>query len=162
MAYAETTSVPVERSRAEIEKLLTAHKCNKFLAGVDHDAHTATVQFHAYNRIIRFVIGLPDPSDAKYKKRDRRGLVPSTDAQAKMVMQDERTRWRALLLVIKAKLEAVESNIATFDDEFLAHVVLPNQQTVAQYLGPAVAQMCETGRMAPDRMLTSGDIIEHE
>ena len=152
MAYAANTSVPVERSRAEIERLLSRHKCNKFLAGVDHDAHTATVQFHAYNRIIRFIIGLPDPKDKKYT-RDRRGYTAPAHVVDKLVAQDERTRWRALLLVIKAKLEAVESNIATFEDEFLAHVVLPNQQTVAQYIGPAVAQMCETGRMAPDRML---------
>lgn len=79
-----------------------------------------------------------------------------------LVAQENRTRWRALLLVIKAKLEAVESNIATFEDEFLAHVLLPNQQTVAEYIGPTVAQIYETGRMPPARQLTSGDVVDAE
>ena len=81
---------------------------------------------------------------------------------AKIVEQEERTRWRALLLVIKAKLEAVESHIATFEDEFLAHTLLPNQQTVAQYIGPQVAQMYETGRMPPERMLSAGEVVDVE
>ncbi len=33
------------------------------------------------------------------------------------------SRWRALLLSIKAKLEAIREGIATFDEEFLANVV---------------------------------------
>src|SRR5690242_9147945 len=120
MAYAANTSVPVERSRAEIERLLTRHKCSKFLAGVDHDAHRATVQFQAHNRIIKFDVVLPDPKDKKYQ-RDRNGWQRSPSGIEKLVDQETRTRWRALLLVIKAKLEAVESGIATFEDEFLAH-----------------------------------------
>ena len=52
-----------------------------------------------------------------------------------------RQRWRALNLAIKAKLEAVESGIVTFDQEFLAHIVGPSGQTVKplialQYLAP--------------------------
>jgi len=159
MAFAENTSVPVEKSRAEIERLLSRHKCTKFMAGVDHEAHRATVQFQAHNRIVKFEISLPDPADKKYV-RDRNGWQRSPAGVQKLVEQEQRTRWRALLLVIKAKLESVESNIATFEDEFLAHTLLPNQQTVAQYIGPQVAQMYETGRMPPDRMLTTGDVIE--
>lgn len=159
MAFAANTSVPVERSRAEIERLLSKHKCTKFMAGVDHEAHRATVQFQAHNRIVKFDIGLPDPKDKKYS-RDRHGWQRSPSGIEKLVQQEERTRWRALLLVIKAKLEAVESNIATFEDEFLAHVLLPNQQTVAQYIEPTVAQIYETGRMPPERMLTSGDVVD--
>lgn len=161
MAFAANTSVPVERSRAEIERLLSRHKCSKFMAGVDHEAHRATVQFQAHNRIVKFEIALPDSRDKKYT-RDRHGWQRSPSGVEKLVQQEERTRWRALLLVIKAKLEAVESNIATFEDEFLAHVLLPNQQTVAQYIGPTVAQIYETGRMPPERMLTSGEVVDSE
>jgi hypothetical protein len=157
MAYAQSTSVPVERSRAEIEKLLSRHKCTKFMAGVDHDAHRATVQFQAHNRIVKFDITLPDPNDPKYKRIKNSYLQRTTSGVAKIVEQEERTRWRALLLVVKAKLEAVESGIATFEDEFLAHVLLPNQQTVAEYIGPTVAQIYETGRMPTERMLSAGE-----
>jgi hypothetical protein len=34
-----------------------------------------------------------------------------------------RQRWRALVLVIKAKLEAVEAGISTLESEFLANIV---------------------------------------
>jgi hypothetical protein len=156
MAYAMTTSVPVERSRAEIEKLLSRHKCAKFMAGVDHELHRATVQFQAHNRIVKFEIALPNPADPKYKKIKNSYLQRSAAGVAKTVEQEERTRWRALLLVIKAKLEAVESGIATFEEEFLAHVLLPNQQTVAEFIGPTVAQIYETGRMPPERQLEAG------
>lgn len=160
MAYAENTSVPVERSRAEIERLLSRHKCEKFMAGVDHVQHRATVQFQAHNRIVKFEITLPNPTDLKFKKIKNSYLQRTTAGVAKAVEQDERTRWRALLLVIKAKLEAVESGIATFEDEFLAHVLLPNQQTVAEYIGPTVQQIYDSGRMPPDRLLTAGEIVE--
>lgn len=154
MAYAVGTSVPVEKSRAEIERLLSRHKCSKFLAGVDHEAHRATVQFQANNRIVKFDIALPDPRDPKWKRIKGRYMERSAVGVQKIVDQEERSRWRALLLVIKAKLEAIESGIATFEDEFLAHTLLPNQQTVAEWVGPAVAQIYDTGRM-PSRQLTT-------
>jgi hypothetical protein len=156
MAYAQQTSVPVEKSRAEIERLLTRHKCVKFMAGVDHEAHRATVQFQAHNRIVKFEIGLPNPADPKHKRIKNSYLQRTASGIAKVVEQEERTRWRALLLVIKAKLEAVESGIATFEDEFLAHVLLPNDQTVAQYIGPEVDRIYATGKLpSADRLLAA-------
>lgn len=68
MAYAENTDVSVAKSRAEIERLLNRHKCSKFLCGVDHLAHRATVQFQAHNRVIKFEIDLPNPNDPKWKE----------------------------------------------------------------------------------------------
>jgi AcrR family transcriptional regulator len=159
MAFAESTIVSVEKSRAEIERLLMRHRCTKFMCGTDNEQHRATVQFQANNRIIRFEIALPNPADPAYRKMKNSYLQRSSAGITKVVEQASRTRWRALLLVIKAKLESIESGIATFEDEFLAHIVLPNQQTVAQYIAPAVARMYETGLMPPaDRQLTSGDV----
>ena len=163
MAYAANTSVAVEKSRAEIERLLMRHKCAKFMAGVDHEHHRATVQFQAVNkRIIKFEIDLPNPDDPKYRKIKTSYLQRSAAGIQKIVEQETRSRWRALLLVIKAKLEAVESGIATFEEEFLAHVLLPNQQTVAEFIGPTVDRIYETGRMPTSRQLTSGEDVEGE
>jgi len=147
MAYAADTKVAVEKSRAEIERLLARHRCTKFLAGVDHEAHRATVQFQAHGRIVKFEVQLPDPNDPKFRRIKGSYLERTAAGVAKVVEQEERTRWRALLLVIKAKLEAVESGIATFEDEFLAHTMLPNQQTVAQYIGPMVSEVYASGKM---------------
>ena len=159
MAYAESTVVPVEKSRAEIEQLLQRHKCQKFLAGVDNDAHKATVQFQANNRIIRFVLDLPDPRDPAHKRIKNSYLQRSASGVTKLVEQLTRSRWRALLLVIKAKLESVESGIATFEEEFMAQIVLPNDETVGQWVLPEVARIYETGRMPTNRQLESGAVV---
>ena len=162
MAYAASTTVPVEKTRAEIERMLNKFKCRKFLAGVDHDAHRATVQFEAHDRIVRFEIALPDPRDPKWKRIKNSYLDRNAAGVAKVVAQEERTRWRALLLVIKAKLEAVESGIAVFEEEFLAHIVLPNQQTVGQWVLPEVARIYESGRMPPTRQITDASVVDAE
>jgi hypothetical protein len=54
-----------------------------------------------------------------------------------------------LALVIKAKLEAVDSGITTFEDEFLAHIVMPDGQTVASHIKPGIAAAYESGTMTP-------------
>jgi hypothetical protein len=55
----------------------------------------------------------------------------------------------ALALAIKAKLEAVESGIATFEEEFLAYVVLPDGQSVGQHVLPNIEQAYVTNKMPP-------------
>lgn len=159
--FAENTKVPVIKSRGEIERLLSRHKCSQFMTGVDYERRIARVQFKAHDRNIRFEIALPDPAARAYT-RDRNGWMLSPSGVQKKLEQAERQIWRALLLVIKAKLEAVENHIATFEDEFLAHIVLPDSRTVADYIRPAIAQMYETGRMiGTERQLTTG-VLEPE
>jgi hypothetical protein len=163
MAYAVDTDVPVERTRAEIERLIAKHKCSAYMSGTDHIERRAMVQFRAHNRIVRFVLQLPDPTDKQFA-RNGRGLSRTPQQRQRACDQSERSKWRALLLVIKAKLEAVESNIATFEEEFLAHIVLPNDRTVAENILPMIARAYDSGVM-PSRMLpaaVTGETIEGE
>jgi hypothetical protein len=162
VAYAANTSVPVEKSKGEIEKLLQQHKCQKFMSGVDNESHRATVQFQAHDRIIRFVLTLPDPRDPAHKKIKNSYLQRSATGVTKLVEQLTRSRWRALLLVIKAKLEAVESGIATFEEEFLAQIVLPDDATVGQWVLPKIAEIYETGRMPPTNRQIEGEVVTAE
>lgn len=88
---------------------------------------------------------MPDRTEFRMtpSRRQRR-----TDAQVeKAYEQAVRQRWRALALMVKAKLEAVEAEIATFEEEFLAHIVLPDGSTVGQTMIPQVAVAYETGQM---------------
>ena len=142
MAYAETTSVPVAKTRGEIEALLAKFKCTQFVIGSDHELRQAMVQFRANNRIVRFTVALPNPDD-KAIKYDRNGWNRPEGARQKVMEQVERSRWRALMLVIKAKLESVESQIATFEQEFLAHIVMPSGQTVGDLIVPQIADVYE-------------------
>jgi len=132
MLYAQNTKVPTSQTRAEIEQLLERHKAKQYGTAVDYDLLKARVQFRLQERIIRFVITLPDP-----KKIGR----------AERYLREERQRWRALLLVIKAKLESVENSIETFESAFLSQIVMPNDQTVADIVLPQIAESYKTGRM---------------
>lgn len=134
--YAKYTRVPVGQSRGEIEKLLARQGCSAFMCGTDYDNGSARVQFKAHGRIVRFVIGLPD------KKKFSSGR-----SGADKYEQAERQKWRALLLVIKAKLESVENGITVFEEEFLAHIVMPNDRTVAELVLPQIAASYQTGKM---------------
>ena len=55
----------------------------------------------------------------------------------------------ALLLIIRAKLEAVESGITTLESEFLANLVLPDGGTVGDWLAPQIDEAYATGKMPP-------------
>ena len=50
-------------------------------------------------------------------------------------------------MIIKAKLEAVESGITSIEQEFLPYIVLADGRTVSQFILPQIAQVYETGRM---------------
>ena len=136
--FAANTIVPVAKSRMEIEQLLERHKAKQYGTAVDYDLRTARVQFRLHDRIVRFTVALPDSK---------------TFGSGKRMEQAERQRWRALLLVIKAKLESVESKIETFEQAFLANVVLPNDKTVAETIAPHIAVAYKEGRMP--RQLTA-------
>jgi hypothetical protein len=125
MAYAEHTKVPAERTMSEILRMLRkagAHQVGQF-EGTDKLA----IQFTMADRMIRFTVSLPlEASDAR-----------------------RRQRARALMLVIKAKLESVESQIETAEEAFFAHVVTPNGRTVYEEAAENVARGYLTGAVQP-------------
>lgn len=137
--YAKDTKVSVPQSRAEIERLLERAKASQYGTAVDYDLGKARVQFKLRDRIVRFTISLPD-----------RKKLPAVKFE-----QEERRRWRALLLVLKAKLEAVESAIETFEEAFLAHIVMPDDNTVGHHIHTQIADAYKSGKMP--RLLGAGE-----
>lgn len=134
--YAASTEVPVDRSRAEIEKILQRYGATSFAYGWDRAG--ARIGFEANGRQVRFYLPLPDRGWEQFQLtptgRDR------SAAAAQLAWEQAcRQSWRALALVIKAKLEAVEAGITTFEDEFLAHLVLPSGQTFGDWARPQIA-----------------------
>jgi len=73
----------------------------------------------------------------------------SNRAQQEAHDQACRQRWRALLLVIKAKLEAVTAGISTIETEFLANIVLPDNTTAGEWMLPQIDRAYRTGEMPP-------------
>jgi hypothetical protein len=144
--YAEATNVSSETSRAEIERTLTRYGADAFHYG--WSAGRAVIGFVADGRQIRFELPLPDRNSSEFTETPT-GRARTESAAAKEYEQVVRQRWRALSLMVKAKLEAVAAGIVTFEDEFLPHTVLPDGRTVAQQIGPAVAEAYATGAVAP-------------
>lgn len=142
--YAENTEVAADRSRSEIEKTLRRYGADAFAYGWEEQR--AVVQFKANGRYIKFELPMPAADEDEIVMTPT-GRERSAAQQEKAYEQATRQRWRALSLVIKAKLEAVESGITTFEEEFLAHTVLPNGSTVGAYMIPQVEEAYATAKM---------------
>ena len=118
-AYAQGTSVPANQTRAEIESFLSKRGATATIVGVMQGK--AMLIFEMKGRRIRFLMPLPEA---------KRGVSEAR------VASETRRRWRALLLVLKAKLEAVASQITTLDEEFLAHIIVDGTSTVGDRILP--------------------------
>ncbi len=150
--YATNTSVSVEKTRAEIETVLQRYGARQFAYAFDEDRCQATIQFNANDRIVRFLLPLPSRDDEEFRRTPGGRRERTPESQYKEWEQACRQRWRALLLCLKAKLEAVECGISEFENEFLANIVVTNGMTVSQHVRPAIAQAYETGKM-PKQLL---------
>ena len=144
--YAESTTVPSDRSRAEIEKTLARYGATTFQYGWQQDR--AAIGFVMSGRQIRFILPLPDRENPDFTRTPTGKSRTATAAEA-AYEQAVRQRWRALALMVKAKLEAVASGIVTFEEEFLPHTVLPSGRTISQEIMPAVETAYATGAVTP-------------
>lgn len=134
--YAKDTTVSVEKSKAEIEKLVSQHGATQFISGWGNGQ--AIIGFSMKDRMVKFFLPIPDKKERRFT-HDRRGYSRAQSVALAAWEQESRSRWRSLFLVIKAKLEAVDSGITNFEQEFLAHIVLPDGSTVGNWVGPQLA-----------------------
>jgi len=103
MTFAEGTTVPVERSRAEIERTLQRYGATAF--GYATRDGMAMVEFTISDRHVRMVLVLPSKDERRFTHHSRGArTAPQAFEQWEGAC---RQRWRALALVVKAKLEAV-------------------------------------------------------
>ena len=150
--YAAKTDVPVERSRAELERTITRFGASSFAYA--SEPGRAAVMFDVRGRRVRFILPMPDRNDPQFTHHSR---GKRTEAQATAMWEQAcRQAWRALNLVTKAKLEAIEAGISTFDEEFLAHLVLPDGRKVSDVVMPAVDDAYRLGTVPPMLGLTAG------
>jgi hypothetical protein len=149
--YAEGTSVSVEKSRAEIEAILSRYGAEAF--GYATELDRAMIQFQAKNRRIRFLLKLPAKTERRFTHSEARGALRTQETARAAWEQSCRQSWRALALVIKAKLEAVTAGISEFEDEFLSQIVLADGSTVGQYVRPQIEKHYREGGPRPMLLL---------
>lgn len=144
MSFAKTTQVPVERTKQELEHVLRRAGTTQVVSGHDTTTGVAFVQFGVEGRSVRLMLRFKPGSDREFT-HDPSGKERTPEHAWRNWQQHTRTRWRQLLLIVKAKIEAVECGIATMEEEFLAQMVLPNSTTLGDALLPYLDEMRAKG-----------------
>lgn len=148
MKYAEGTTVPVEKSRAEIERLITSNGGKNFAFLAGETSHVIVFEFN--DRRLKFSVTKPAKNSFPVYIRGRR----QTDKQLTEKQDAEfRRLFRVLLLRLKAKFEGVKSKEISFDEEFLANIVTPDGSTVYETIKPHLTEL-QPGQLP--KLLTGG------
>lgn len=151
-AYATGTEVSIMRSIGELDKLLAKHGATGFAYGRDDERQTTRVMFRIADRMCRFDVAKPDPADFR--------LTPTRQRRAestalKLADDEERRRWRSLVLVVKALLVGIADGVITLSDAFLPYTLLPDGSTVGEWAAPQLDVAYATAQM-PALMPGSG------
>lgn len=135
--YAEGTPVTVNSSQGEIAKILMTHGVKKqgWMSGPDGDELMFELGGHSFQfRILKPTI------------KEIYSLYPNArDSNAKLD-GEWRRRWRANVLLLKAKLEFIDSGDTTLERELLPYMLTASGQTVGDLITAGKLPMLESGK----------------
>lgn len=134
MPYASQTTVPIDRTRFDIERVLGKYGARGFFYGAE--GNQAVIGFKILNEegvmlAVKMTLIMPEPDDEEFTTTPA-GRQRSPEPARQAYEQACRSRWRALLLIVKAKLEAVSIGITTIEREFMPDILMPNGMTLGQ------------------------------
>lgn len=129
--YAAGTSVPIQRSLAELQTLAERFGAHKF--GYVTDDDRAVVTFATSGRVYRLEINPCDPSEHATTPT---GRSRDKSAARRAAAAETARRWRALVLLMKALLVAVDDGLMDAPTALLPWTVLPDGSTLGQWAGP--------------------------
>ena len=149
MSYAKNTTVSPEKSQEEIKKILRRYGADRF--GIMEEKDKGHVMFEYNGLLIQMSVDFPDKEEFSKTESGKKRIDSAIETAFN---QSIRQRWRALLLAIKAKLEAIESGISTIEQEFMAFVMMPDGRPLGEHIIPRLNEISKTGKMP--KMLTMG------
>lgn len=146
--YAEGTTVPVESSRGEITGILAKHGVQRmgWMASPEGDE----LLFELDGRSFRFRI--PKPTQESLHAQWVADGKPATTTKylpsENQVAAEWRRRWRANVLLLKAKLEFADGEASTVLRELMPYAVLADGRTLEEALvaGDAPRLQLKAGR----------------
>ena len=139
--YAKNTNVSVSKSQAEVQNILRRYGADRF--GTMEDKQNAYLMFEYNQLLIQIQVPMPDRNEFTHTPTGRKRSKDQIDREFE---QSVRQKWRALVLAVKAKLEAIESGISSVEKEFLAFVVMHDGSHLSDHLIPKLKQIASTGQ----------------
>ena len=137
--YAKSTTVSMEKSKVQIQQLLTDWGIIEFYFGtsVRGDGIGFSYEGRTYKWNVR--------------------IIPQGDLTDNQYAREKRRRWRVLYMSLKMRLEEISSGDETFEDQFLAKMCLPDGNTVADFIRlPETAELLSQSKMPK---LLSGNVV---
>jgi hypothetical protein len=135
--YAEGTKVSVDSSRGELTGILAKHGVLRM--GWMGSPEGDQLMFELGGGQFRLNIAKPTIVEI------RRDYPNAYDEQAKLE-GEWRRRWRANVLLLKAKLEFIDSGDTTLDKELLPYRVLADGRTLEQAIEAGGIKMLAAGK----------------
>jgi len=158
--FAAHTSVAVDKTKGELERLLVKHGATQYGTAHDDANGEAIVFFALDGRQIRLQVPIPkldtwpDPKAPSWRTKlktpqswDRWAEATRAAWVREQWEQACRQRWRCMLLIVKAKLELIGMKLSSVDREFLADITLPDGRSVGEWLRPGIEKAYVGGTM---------------
>jgi len=130
--YAEGTSVDVHRSQQEVGTLLRKWGASQVIMAWD-EAEGAGVRFRLGGRYAQLMVRSPSPK----RLAELRLRHPRTPEKERADAEQRRS-WRALLLLVKAKLEAIAAGITTAEREFMPDLLMDDGRRLEEWALPVL------------------------
>jgi hypothetical protein len=140
--YAEGTRVSVDASRAELSGILTKHGVRRQGWSSDDDQGDVLL-FELAGASFR--LHIDRPTEAEVRTIYSNLYAPQVDWTAK-VEGEWRRRWRANVLLLKAKLEFISAGDTTLERELLPYRVLADGRTLLEAIATDSIPLLQAGK----------------
>jgi hypothetical protein len=130
-----STATSGDKAMAEIQRILQRFGCNKFGTMTDWEAGVLMVQFEWRGHCVSFPANFKGYAAAWLKEKPYNSRMHCTKAEheAKALEIGSVAVYSILRDWIKAQVTAVETGLISFEEVFLAHIMLPNGKRMIEY-----------------------------
>ena len=150
--YPSKTTVSSDRSKAEIEGILRRYGADQFMQGWEAGLGVVGFRINGFQGRM-MLLPLPNPEDFRHYERksgySTRQVERTPEAVQKACRASGAAGMAGPAVVIKAKLEAVETGITSVEQEFLPNMVLPGNSTVGENMLPRLREIITSGHLPP-------------
>lgn len=128
-----------EKALIELQNILKKFKCDKFGTMIDWNAGTVMVQFEWQGMRVSFPASFKGYAEAymKDKPYSTRMHCSAKEYKEKALEIGSKAVYSILRDWVKAQVVAIETGIVTFEEVFMAHLLLENGQRLIEHIKDA-------------------------